>query len=105
MGGLGDVEKALGIAQQGFCLLADLQPDRRRGDAPLGALEQGDAKQVLKLANPGRQGRLGDETSLGGTAEMTQLDHGNQITKLAKRRQGAHGGLSIKWQNRSKLSF
>ena len=68
---------------------AIFSPKRREADHPPGALDQGHAEQGLKLAQPGRQRRLGDEAGLGRLAEMAVLAKRDEILQLLDGRQMA----------------
>ena len=81
---MGRLDQFLGLAQEVFGALSEVEPDRGGNDHALGALQQLDPEQDFKLLYGGAERGLADEAFLRGRAEMAALDHGDQETQLAK---------------------
>jgi len=87
------VGQLLGLAQYPPRLGGDSKAQRREAHDPPGALDQGDSDHRLELLDPGRQGRLGNETGLGRAAEMAVGFERHEILKLLQRGEvDAHSG-------------
>ena len=81
-------------AQQRLGAADDLLAAGRQGDLALAAVDQRRPQQILELAQPGAQGRLGNQAVVGGATEMPVLGDGNEVAQLAQGRQRTHDLIS-----------
>ena len=86
------LDQLLRAAQQNPGALREVQPDRRRDDHALGALQQFDPEKVFQLLDRGAERRLADPAIFGRRAEMAALDHGDEEAQLA---QGLEAGSCV----------
>jgi hypothetical protein len=84
-GGARDIGELVGLAQHAPRLFDEALAERREPHHAARALDQHHADQRLELANARRQRRLGDETGLGGAAEMAMIAQRDQILQLLER--------------------
>ena len=80
------VGQFLALAKHPHRLVGDAQTERREAHHAARALDQGRAKQGLKLAKSRRQRRLGDEATLRRFAEMAMRPKRDEILQLSGRR-------------------
>ena len=76
---MGGIDQLVGRAQQGLGAADDLLAAGRQGDLALAAVDQRRPQQILELAQPGAQGRLGNQAVIGGAAEVPVLGDGNEV--------------------------
>ena len=81
------VGQFLRLAQDLDGLVGDLFAERREADYAARPFDERHAKQRLELAQTGGQGRLGDETGVGGSSEMPEAPQRDEVLELFYGRQ------------------
>lgn len=76
--------QAFGVLEQGLGFVEEGPPVGSQAQALLAALEQLQAETLFQLGDLPAQRRLGDVQLLGGAADVLDLGHGDEITKLSE---------------------